>query len=176
MGGRISNRVLFDATDPNFADLLQYRFQRPPPKPGYYEDVYDGLVYCNYSDFFQHKFNVSFALNYDGAPKFKSSGLQIWPVQLHLNELPPHIRKIDEHLTFKLKRITCERIFHHRCSREYIFIAGIWCSPTKPPTASFFKPLINTLNSLDAEGLWYIFTIIARALHCNPELPCCDYV
>ena len=42
--------------------------------------------------FFEDRFNVSFALNFDGAPKFKSSSLQIWPVQLLLNELPPHIR------------------------------------------------------------------------------------
>ena len=71
-------------------ELLQYRFQRQTPAPGYIEDVYDGLVYQSYSGFFQSRFNVSFALNYDGAPKFKSSGLQVWPVQLYLNELPPH--------------------------------------------------------------------------------------
>ena len=83
---------IFVVTDPNFAQLLQYRFQHPTPSPGCIEDVYDGLVYCSYSDFFQSKFNVSFALNYDGAPKFKSSGLQVWPIQLCLNELPPHVR------------------------------------------------------------------------------------
>ena len=50
-------------------------------------DIYDGSEYKKYSDFFAQKYNVSFALNYDGAPKFK-------PVQLYLNELPPQIRYV----------------------------------------------------------------------------------
>ena len=57
-------------------------------------DIYDGSEYKKYSDFFAQKYNVSFALNYDGAPKFKSSSMQIWPVQLYLNELPPQIRYV----------------------------------------------------------------------------------
>ncbi len=47
-------------------------------------DIYDGLIYMA---FFCNPFHVSFTLNYDGAPKFKSSGMQLWPV--HVNELPP---------------------------------------------------------------------------------------
>ena len=31
-------------------------------------------------------------MNFDGAPKFKSSCVSIWPVQLYMNELPPHLR------------------------------------------------------------------------------------
>lgn len=73
---------IFVATDHNFTQLLQYRFQHLTPSPGCIEDVYDGLVYRSYSDFFQSKFNVSFALNYDDTPKFKSFGLQVWPIQL----------------------------------------------------------------------------------------------
>ena len=44
--------------------------------------------------FLAQKYNVSFALNYDGAQKFKSSSMQIWPVQLYLNELHPQIRYV----------------------------------------------------------------------------------
>ena len=31
-------------------------------------------------------------LNYDGALKFKSSTMQVWPIQLRVNELPTTLR------------------------------------------------------------------------------------
>ena len=71
--------------------MLKYRFHRKPQERCL-EDVFDGTAYVASSDFFSCKYNVSFALNYDGAPKFKSSKVQLWPVQLYLNELPPCIR------------------------------------------------------------------------------------
>ena len=91
---------------------------------------------------------MSFALNYDGAPKFKSSGLQVRPIQLCLNELPPHIRYMVVHF------VQSELVFLLLCmsGREYTFIAGIWCSPEKPPASSFLKPVMNTLNILDDQG------------------------
>ena len=64
-------------------------------KPNVFSDIYDGVVYRESSDLLslssQH-FNISFTLNYDGAPKFKSSNTKIWPVQLSINELPPLAR------------------------------------------------------------------------------------
>ena len=36
-------------------------------------DIYDGEEYEKHSEFFESQCNVSFALNFDGAPKFKSS-------------------------------------------------------------------------------------------------------
>lgn len=77
-------------TDPSFVDLLNYRFDRKP-SDGKLQDIYDGCAYQNV-DFFREKFNLSFTLNYDGAPKFKSSNTQIWPILLYLNELPPAMR------------------------------------------------------------------------------------
>ena len=79
--------------DPDFIELIQYRFHRDR-EPGIISDIYDGQEYLKHSDFFEHKFNLSFAFNFDGAPKFKSSKVQIWPIQMYLNELPPHIRYI----------------------------------------------------------------------------------
>ena len=55
-------------------------------------DVYDGSEYMKYSDFFDYKYNLSFSLNFDGAPKFKSSGVHVWPIQLYINDLPSDIR------------------------------------------------------------------------------------
>ena len=49
----------------------------------------DGEAHKDHHNFFSHRFNVSFAMNYDGAPKFKYSTVQVWPVHLYLNELPP---------------------------------------------------------------------------------------
>lgn len=81
----------FVTLDANFVSLLQYRFQRQA-QPGILTDIYDGAVYRQLSSFLEQRFNISFALNYDGAPVFKSSSMQIWPVQLYVNELPPHVR------------------------------------------------------------------------------------
>ena len=79
------------APDPEFAPLLEYRFCREQ-EFGILSDIYDGDEYENHSEFFESHYNVSFSLNFDGAPKFKSSSVQVWPVMLYLNELPPHIR------------------------------------------------------------------------------------
>ena len=61
-----------------------------------YSDIYDGEVYKASSDLLSvcNNLNISFTLNYDGVPKFKSSNTQIWPVQLSINELPPSVRYI----------------------------------------------------------------------------------
>lgn len=72
-------------------DALQYRFQRNSGY-GVLSDVFDGIQYKRHSHFFDEMFNVSFTMNFDGAPKFKSSCVSIWPVQLYINELPPHLR------------------------------------------------------------------------------------
>lgn len=77
--------------DENFVDILQYWFQQEA-QPGVLTDVYDGELYKELSPCFKSKFNISFGLNYDGAPVFMSSGMQIWPVQMLVNELPPCLR------------------------------------------------------------------------------------
>lgn len=71
--------------------LLEYRFNREK-RLGVLSDVFDGDEYAKYAEFFESPYNVSFSLNFDGAPKFKSSSVQVWPVMLYINELPPHIR------------------------------------------------------------------------------------
>ena len=77
--------------DVEFIKALQYRFSREP-KQGLLEHVYDCEVYKDHSDFFQSEYNISLGFNFDGAPKFKSSSVQLWPVQLFINELPPKMR------------------------------------------------------------------------------------
>ena len=79
--------LLLDAT---FLEHLQYRFHRKV-RPGILSDIYDAEVYGEHREFFQNQFNISFTFNFDGAPTFKSSTMQLWPVQLGVNELPPHL-------------------------------------------------------------------------------------
>lgn len=72
-------------------ELLQFRFDRKP-EPDYLCDIYDGQIYRDHSTLFADPYNISFTINYDGAPKFKSSNMQIWPIQVMINELPPLLR------------------------------------------------------------------------------------
>ena len=76
--------------------MLNYRFTRSTTS-GCISDVYDGELYQEQAEFFSEMFNVSFSLNYDGAPKFKSSGVQVWPILLYMNELPPAARYIHSY-------------------------------------------------------------------------------
>lgn len=78
-------------SDPDFCKLLQHRFHRAR-KGGVISDIYDASEYAKHSSYFECEYNLSFALNFDGAPKFKSSSVQLWPIQLYLNELPPALR------------------------------------------------------------------------------------
>ena len=74
------------SVDLKFVKLLQLRSKRIMHSDGL-SDIFDGQVYKDFSDFFADEFAISVTLNYDGAPIFKSSGMQIWPVQLFINEL-----------------------------------------------------------------------------------------
>ena len=75
----------------SFYDLVQYRFGRDS-RPGELQDVYDGRLYKMQHKFFMCKNNIPLNLNYDGASKFQSSGMQVWPIQFVINELPPNVR------------------------------------------------------------------------------------
>ena len=84
---------MINCTEPSFHDLVQHRFCRDS-KLQILQDVYDGRVYMMHEGFFKCKHNISLNLNYDGAPKFKSSGMQVWPIQFIINELPPNVRYV----------------------------------------------------------------------------------
>ena len=76
--------------DPTFVKLLHYRFTRCTTDS--LCDIYDGSLYKDCPNHFRNPYNLSFMLNYDGAPKFKSSTMQVWPIQLRINELPTMLR------------------------------------------------------------------------------------
>ena len=93
----------FCYADTNFVKLLKYRFKRLVPTDTIC-DIYDGSIYKERADFFSSQYNLSFILNYDGAPKFKSSSMQIWPIQLKINELPPILRYMHNPICIKLNK------------------------------------------------------------------------
>ena len=68
-------------------------FSREKTKDAYC-DIKDGFVYQQLvsNGFLSQPNNISFQLNTDGVPVFKSSGCSFWPIHLLINELPPSIR------------------------------------------------------------------------------------
>lgn len=65
-------------------------------KDGSLRDIYDGKLYQSLyksNGILSDGNNLSFSMNTDGAPLFKSSSVSIWPVYLLINELPIAKRK-----------------------------------------------------------------------------------
>ena len=93
------------------------------------EDVYDGQLYKNLTDkgILSSPDNVSFLFNTDGAPEFKSSKVQVWPLYLSINELPYKLRTAKENMVF----------------------AGLWFGEKKPAMWSFLKPFYKGLQELE---------------------------
>lgn len=89
---------------PNFVNLITHRFTRTCIS-SYIEDIYDGDIYKRLSRkngplSRSYPHNISFTLNTDGVPIFKSSKFAIWPVYLMINELPFKVRKQSENMLF----------------------------------------------------------------------------
>ncbi|KAH3841159.1 uncharacterized protein LOC127880246 [Dreissena polymorpha] len=138
---------------PNFAELLKHRFQRKKKKPSNLEDIYDGELYKKLSskggvlsDSFPY--NISFTLNTDGVPLFKSSKFSIWPVFLMINELP----------------------FKYRRQSENMLFAGLWFGDGKPFMGTFFRPIHSNLKKLEDEGL--NITVCGNDILCKAFLIC----
>lgn len=96
----------------------------------------------------------SLALNFDGASRYKSNNLSIWPIQLIQNFLPPSIR------------------YH----RKNIIIAGLYYGKHKPDCLEYFLPLINELKRFADHNIrMRVNGIDIRVLpvitHCVVDLP-----
>lgn len=87
------NLHITNSVDSRFVQNLDYRFKRNSAG-SFVCDIYDGTIYTKLTEFFSSPLAISLSVNYDGAPKFRSSNMQIWPVQMCINELPPHLRSI----------------------------------------------------------------------------------
>lgn len=115
-----------------FFSSLQGRFKRKRNQMTY-EDIYDGEIYRNLFDnngpLSKHE-NISFVLNTDGAPVFKSSNVSIWPLFLTINELD----------------------IKQRMKAENMLLAGLWFGAVKPAMCTFLKPFVETMKAF-AKGI-----------------------
>lgn len=119
---------------PDFCENLKHRFQRKKRQANGIEDIYDGAIYQSLSACggpLSNPDNISFTWNTDGVPVFKSSKSSVWPMYLMVNELP-----------YKLRKEKCNMIFY-----------GLWFGEAKPEVNIFCQPLLNSLKSLENEGL-----------------------
>ncbi|KAK3910058.1 Cyclic nucleotide-gated cation channel beta-3 [Frankliniella fusca] len=72
--------------------------------------------------------DLTIQFNTDGVEAFKSSSVQMWPIQVCVNELPFKFRK------------------------ENIILCGLWYDYCKPNMNTFLAPFIEELNSLRQVG------------------------
>ena len=63
--------IIIIHTDEKFYTSLQYRFNKQDR--GDICDIYNGEAYKNHEEFFKNPMNISFILNTDGAPVYKSA-------------------------------------------------------------------------------------------------------
>ena len=114
---------------PTFHDDLQYRFKRKKKCRDNIEDVYDGKLYKELSanGLLSCKDNISFLMNTDGVPVFKSSKVSIWPLYFIINELD----------------------YNKRIARENMLFAGLWFGEKKPAMWTFLRPYMSALKELE---------------------------
>lgn len=125
-----------------------------------YRDAHDGEILRDVIAAYQDvDINIlSLCLNVDGANKFKSNGLSIWPIQLMQNFLPPHMR-------FLPNNIIVNGLFYHKSS-----------SDNELNFHEYMRPLVEELNrlnrtpiSMDMDDVNYKF--IPVITHCAVDLP-----
>ena len=113
-----------------FYDDIQHRFTRVKSSDDVITDIYDGLLYKELCEkgILNCKDNISFLMNTDGVPVFKSSKVSIWPVYLIINELPNK----------------------KRMARENMLFSGLWFGERKPAMLTFLKPYCESLRDLES--------------------------
>lgn len=109
---------------------LQYRFKRKKKVEDNIEDIYDGNLYKDLSGkgILNAADNISFLMNTDGVPVFKSSKVSVGPLYYIINELE----------------------YGKRMSRENMLFAGLWFGEKKPAMWTFLRPHMNALKELES--------------------------
>ena len=112
-----------------FYSSLQHRFHREKKNRNNVEDIYDGVLYKNLwkKGILSSPDNISFLMNTDGVPVFKSSKVSIWPLYLIINELP----------------------YGKRMATENMIFAGLWFGEKKPAMWTFLKPHTQSFALLE---------------------------
>ena len=110
-------------------------FQRRDMETSSLSDIIDGADYrmlCQVGGILHKNQNLTCTFNTDGVALFKSSRIEIWPVYIAINEIPPR------------ERFQCKNII----------LWGLWQGCGKPPTYTFLKPLVDDLKVLSSTGLF----------------------
>lgn len=122
----VINQIRSFFSHAGFYMSLQGRFTKQ--RIGQLKDVYDGYLYqnmCKDNGPLSKPENVSFLLNTDGAPVFKSSKFSIWPIFLSINELD-----------FKLRNLP-----------QNMILSGLWFGADKPEMNTFLEPLLEEFKN-----------------------------
>lgn len=120
---------------------------------GIMTDLYGGQMYIAFANFVSSINNgkpVSFTMCIDGSPLFKSSGCQVWPLFLILNELPPHTR------------------MHN------LILAGFWFGDKKPNFPCFFEVFVDQMKCLSTDGCVIEIKGEATLFYCYMIACCVD--
>lgn len=94
--------------------------------------------------------DITIQWNTDGVQLFKSSKVQLWPIQVTINELPYTLRK------------------------ENILLCGLWYGQGKPNMNTFLQPFVHELNTLHNVGFQIVcnndlIQIKVHALVCSVD-------
>ncbi|XP_049272799.1 uncharacterized protein LOC125758995 [Rhipicephalus sanguineus] len=102
---------------------------KPLNHDGSLGDLYDGEMYRNFAAATQQCGpRISFTLNADGTPLFKSSGTSIWPIQLIVNEVPAEQRM------------------------SKLLLAALWFWKEKPNMELFQSTFVKQMSQLSESG------------------------
>ena len=119
------------------------QYKNLPESPNI-RDIVDGTEYKKYKQsggFLTNGDNLTLLFNTDGIPLYKSSKVNIWPVFLAINELPPE----------------------ERFAKKNMVLWGLWQGKGKPRFSTFFEVFTDDLITLKLEGI-----VIANI--CHPKL------
>lgn len=102
---------------------------KPLEPPEILSDITDGTLYREFvSSTASTGHRISFTLNADGTPLFRSSAIAIWPIQLVINEVPPEQR---------MKKLV---------------LAALWFGKDKPKMELFQGAFVDAMNVLGDDG------------------------
>ncbi|KAL5499417.1 hypothetical protein EMCRGX_G010827 [Ephydatia muelleri] len=110
-------------------DKLQYPFTRRQ-ETDMQHDLQDGSKYralMQPGEFLSVPEHIGLILCSDGIPVFKSSGLQLWPIELCIANLPPEIRY----------------------NVQYLLVGGLWLGSVKPDMNKILKPILTRIKKLE---------------------------
>ncbi len=119
------------------------QYKNTPNHSSNIRDIVDGTVYKKFKEsggFLTVEANLTLLFNTDGIPLYKSSKVNIWPVFLAINELPPE----------------------ERFAKKNMILWGLWQGKGKPRFSTFFEVFTDDLIQLKCKG----FTILDK---CNPK-------